>query len=115
MAWSNDLSQWNRWAPLEADRLQQTGACGMPMTSTLATRKLAGAHNFSGSGAGSVVVTSGFDISWTSGLWGWIEAEGSISILRGHGTVGRQRRAGFKLCTRDANRPMGARIQIADS
>ena len=26
MAWSNDLSQWNRWAPLEADRLQQTGA-----------------------------------------------------------------------------------------
>jgi endoglucanase len=84
MAWSNDLSQWNRWAPLDADPLQQTGAvwhaydfnschdqhCWEQTISPVAARV-------------PVVVTEcGFDISWTEGLWAWIEKQhGAISYL----------------------------------
>jgi endoglucanase len=84
MAWSNDLSQWNRWAPLEADQLQQTGAvwhaydfnachtqdCWERTISPVAAR------------VPVVVTESGFDISWASGLWNWIEMQHStVSYL----------------------------------
>eukprot|EP01043_Picozoa_sp_COSAG02_P010738 COSAG02_NODE_384_length_23406_cov_9.459733_12_plen_488_part_00 len=84
MAWSNDLSMWNRWAPLEADSLQQTGAVWHSYDFNACNNQACWQRTVSPVAARVpiVVTETGFDVSWTAGLWSWIERQGgSISYL----------------------------------
>lgn len=82
MAWSNDLSMWLQYAPVEADILNNTGAVWHAYDFNACHDQSCWERTISPVKAKvPVVVTeSGFDVTWSTGLWKWLEGQ-HISYL----------------------------------